>query len=260
MNRENKSNRTAGFTLVELLITMVVSGVIMTGVYSAYVAQQRTATAQDQVTEMQQNIRAAMTILSSDLRMAGYDPTKDADAGFAETGASFSNGAATPVSTSVESSATQIAFTADLDEDGAIDEKAEDINGDGNNDMSEMEQIAYRLNGTNLERYSTTTGFFEWKTIAENIEAIEFNYLDEDGNVTADFDEVVAVDVSILAKAANPDPKFTNGFTYIPASGLATSTPWDLNGDTVTGLANPPNDNFRRRLLITRIQCRNLGL
>jgi type IV pilus assembly protein PilW len=261
MIRENKRKRMAGFTLVELLITMVVSGLIMTGVYSAYVAQQRTATAQEQVTEMQQNIRAAMMILSSDLRMAGFDPTKKAKAEFVDsTGTSFSNGASPETLTAVASSAAQIAFTTDLDEDGSIDEQVEDVNGDGNKDMSEMEQVAYRLNGTNLQRYSTTTGIITWQTIAENIEAIEFSYLDEDGTVTADFDEVVAVDVSILAKAANPDPKFTNGTTYIPASGIATSTPWDLNGPAVTGTANPPNDNFRRRLLITRIQCRNLGL
>lgn len=244
----------AGFTLVELLITMVVSGLIMTGVYSAYVAQQRTATAQDQVTAMQQNIRSAMVILSRDLRMAGYDPTKNANAGFVETGSFFNGGTLTePVS----SSAKTIAFTVDLDEDGTIDTLVEDVNGDGNKDMSEMEQVAYKMHSTEprLLRYSTPTGAIEWQTIAENIEAIEFRYLDEGGAPTADFKKVVAVDVSILARAAYPDPKFTNGTTYKPASGVV----WDLNGATA-GVANPPNDNFRRRLLITRIQCRNLGL
>ena len=256
MKRKNRRIHEAGFTLVELVITMVISGLIMTAVYSVYIAQQRVATAQEQVTVMQQNGRSSIAILSPDLRMAGFDPTRDAKAGFVASG-TFSNGEGE--TESVASTVTQIAFTTDLDEDGSIDEKVEDINGDGNKDISEMEQVAYRLNGTDLQRYSTTTGVIEWQTIAENIEAIEFSYLDKDGNVTVDFDEVRAVDVSILAKAAYPDPKFTNGLTYISSSGLATNTPWDLNGATA-GLANPPNDNFRRRLLITRIQCRNLGL
>ena len=231
----------AGFTLVEFMIAMVVSGLIMAAVYSAYIVQQRTATAQDQVTVMQQNIRSAMVILGRDLRMAGFDPTNDAGAGLLAN-ATFSTGGG--LEEVVTSSPTTIAFTVDLDGDGTIDKAVEDINGDGNNDMSEMEQVAYRLNGTNLQRYATTTGVIEWQTVAENIEFIEFSYLDEDGNVTADFDEIRAVDVSILARAANPDQKFLNKGTYTMASGASQAV----------------NDQYRRRLSTTRVKLRNMGL
>ena len=238
---KNKTAHMAGFTLVEFMIAMVISGLIMAAVYSAYIVQQRTATAQDEVTVMQQNIRSAMVILCRDLRMVGYDPTNDAGAELFAN-ATFSNGGG--LEEAVTSSAATIAFTADLDGDGTIDKMVEDINGDGNNDMSEMEQVAYRLNGTNLQRYATTTGAIEWQTVAENIEFIEFSYLDEDGNVTADFDKIRAVDVSILARAANPDQKFLNNGTYTMASGVTQNV----------------NDHFRRRLSTTRVKLRNMGL
>ena len=67
-------NISRGFTMVELLITMLISGVIMAAIYSAYTAQQRTYLAQQQVAGMQQNIRAGLDIMVRELRMAGYDP------------------------------------------------------------------------------------------------------------------------------------------------------------------------------------------
>lgn len=243
MSKESDYSQ-GGFTLIELSLTLLIGMIISAAVYTAYLAQSRVHRTQDAVAEMQQNIRAAMTVLVRDLRIAGYDPTHKADSGFVD-GVNFSNGSGD--TENVSTSATQISFTADLDEDGEIDLTAEDINGDGNVDIAEMEQISYRLNGTTLERYSTTTGAVKWQPIAEMIDQIEFRYLDADGNAvtnSADLDDIVEVQVSILARTDRVDKKFTNSVTYTAGSGAS----WAVN------------DNFRRRLLITSVNCRNLGL
>ena len=70
-----------GFTIAELVVAMALSGVLMAGIYSAYYSQQKAYVAQDQVTEMQQNLRVALYHLESEVRMAGYDPTQEAEAG-----------------------------------------------------------------------------------------------------------------------------------------------------------------------------------
>jgi type IV pilus assembly protein PilW len=46
---------------------------VVAGIYRVFVAQTKAYTIQDQVVEVQQNIRSAMEILLRDVRMAGYD-------------------------------------------------------------------------------------------------------------------------------------------------------------------------------------------
>ena len=231
--------RSEGFTLIELMITMLISGFIISAIYGAYMTQNRVYIAQEEVVEMQQNIRATLVALTRDIQMAGYDLTGTASTGFIN-GDTFSDGT---TNVAVLSDNDEIAFTVDLDGDGVIDQIAEDTNGDGNVDITEMEQIAYRLNGTDLERYSTLSGTGTWVTVAEQIERIEFQYLDGDENVTADMDEVKLVKISLLARVGRPDLKFLNSRTYTSSGGIA----WAVN------------DNYRRRYLITSILCRNMG-
>ena len=65
------SNR--GVTLIELLVAFVIGAMIVAGIYKVFIAQTKAYTVQDQVVEVQQNIRSAMEILLRDVRMAGYD-------------------------------------------------------------------------------------------------------------------------------------------------------------------------------------------
>ncbi len=62
-----------GITLIELLVAFVICAMVVGGMYRVFVSQTRAYTIQDQVVEVQQNIRSAMEILLRDLRMAGYD-------------------------------------------------------------------------------------------------------------------------------------------------------------------------------------------
>ena len=176
-----------GFSLVELLIAIVVSSFMMIAVYVTYTRQQRVYTAQDQVVETQQNLRAALTIMSYELRMAGYDPQR---AGFGVTAAT----------------ASTFAFTSDLDEDGVLDGG---------------ESFSYSLNGTDLRRTSAGAA------LAENITNLEFCYHLEDvsGCTTApttdQIEDIRGVTVSILARSARPDPDYTDTRTFTTAGGSA---------------------------------------
>jgi prepilin-type N-terminal cleavage/methylation domain-containing protein len=57
-----------GFTLVELLIALVILGIVSAGLYRVLVNNQRLYQAQTQRIDLQQNIRAAVTVLPADLR------------------------------------------------------------------------------------------------------------------------------------------------------------------------------------------------
>jgi type IV pilus assembly protein PilW len=63
----------SGITLLELLVALVIFGIVTGGSYRLFVAQSKAYAVQDQVVEIQQNIRSAMEILLRDLRMAGFD-------------------------------------------------------------------------------------------------------------------------------------------------------------------------------------------
>ena len=215
-------SKESGFTLVEIMIAMLISGIVMTSIYSAFQSQQNTYIAQEQVAEMQQNIRAGLNIMMKEIRMAGYDPTENAGA------------------TITAASNNSISFTMDS-------------NGDGDTSGDSGEVITYSL-------YTTTEGINALgrknptinQAVAENIEQLEFYYTLDGGTQTltsAVPSQIRSVRISILAKAGKSDRNFKNTKTYLPGSNVDLGTQW-----------GPYNDNFRRRLLITTVQCRNMGI
>jgi len=212
-----------GFTLMELLVVTVVAGVVMAAIYTTYYSQQKSYVAQEQVAGMQQNLRAAMLFMEREIRMAGCDPTGNANAGI------------------ITADSNSIRFTLDIrgtsegsDPDGDTDDTNEDIayslddnDGDGDNDLERNDNL-----------------------IAENIDALDFVYLDEAGipiaTPVAHLSTIRSVQITIVARTGRGDPGYVNNTTYRNQQ------------DTVILAAQ--NDNARRRRLTTNIRCRNLGL
>jgi type IV pilus assembly protein PilW len=260
----------AGFTLVELMIALVVSGLVMAAVVSMYVAQSRSYSEQDDIANIQQDLRGALVILLAEIRLAGSDPLE------------------TNIPKIEAATSTTLGFTMDV-RGSAVNPNAPDgkvADPSVNNDSDE--NVIYGLNGDgdgdgivdsgtgSLGRYigdlpNPANPILQ--PLAENVEALEFNYIIDDGDAgvldnvlcngnilttltptTSQLNKICGVQVSILARAANPAQGYINTNTYTPAAGV----PWDLNGAAEAG--NAPNDNFRRRLVVTNIQCRNTGL
>lgn len=61
-----------GLTLIEMMISMVISLVLVLGVVSIYITSKRGFTTNDSVSQQQENARFSADFLLHDLRMAGY--------------------------------------------------------------------------------------------------------------------------------------------------------------------------------------------
>jgi len=230
-------NNQKGFTLIEMMMTLVIGAMITAAAYATYSSQQKAYYTQDQVAEMQQNLRAALYLIIEEVQMAGYDP---------EDSGNFS---VTP------SMAGRIQFETDKDEDGVLDlnetidlglSPTFDADGDGIPDADSDGDGVPDLVDIGIQ----TGGAGGFQEIAENIQAVEFLYIDSAGTNLAlappvDLSAIRSVQITILARAEHSDPKFVNSMTYTTPSGQN----W-----------GPYNDNFRRRLLTTTIKCRNLGM
>lgn len=69
-----KSNRSqAGFTLLELLISAFLAVIVTSAAMGIYITQHKQMLVQDEISDMQANIRAATVELATNIRMAGYN-------------------------------------------------------------------------------------------------------------------------------------------------------------------------------------------
>ena len=62
-----------GFTLVELMVGLLASAILTYAAFSLYITQHKQMLVQDEIADMQGNIRAAAETLASALRKAGYN-------------------------------------------------------------------------------------------------------------------------------------------------------------------------------------------
>jgi len=236
---KNIANRNRGFTLIELIIAMGISGIVLAAAFSVYKYHQQHYTAQIDVTEMQQNIRGALSLISRDIRMAGYDPDESS------------------VAEIVFARPDLFYFTVDFNDDGDVDDPGEHIIYDlytPNPPAAQTPTLGRTTSSSAITpTYNAATG--SWSApghgpAAENIERLEFYYLDENGNATTLVDKIQTVMVTLLARADQPDPRFKNNTTYQPASAVFGSS----------GISWTFNDQYRRRLQMMTIECRNIGL
>jgi prepilin-type N-terminal cleavage/methylation domain-containing protein len=156
-----------GLTLIELLVGLVICAMVVAGIYRLFISQSRAYTVQEQVVEVQQNIRSAMEVMLRDLRMTAFDDDR------------------TPL--------VNVAQPAFLPGDHSITVRYEHENA--------PYEVRYWLEGgTTLNRQETRNGVSSTETILENVEALNFTYgVDEnedgamdDRNANGQLDDWVA--------------------------------------------------------------------
>jgi prepilin-type N-terminal cleavage/methylation domain-containing protein len=184
MYRTNKAKDESGFTLVELMVAVFLTAIATIGIYRGYTSFSQTSDAQEQIIEMQQNLRIGMYRLEKDLRRAGMKEEEGENVGFPQkmdnTLCCFDN---------------SIAMTIDLtggETDGVDNDHDEKIDGAdtdpfpfdesvyGDDDTDDPgEEITYSVDGNgNLIRDDVNGG--GPVTIISNVDALNFIYLKED--------------------------------------------------------------------------------
>jgi len=226
-----------GFTLIELLVAMALTSIVMAAVVSAYQVQVRGKNTQEALTDMNQTARAALEIMTHEIRTAGCDPNRTANAGV------------------LIANANQLSFTMDIGNlaapaaqrfqpNGADDDPNERIryalyiDGDGNQNLGRSTATNAAGNGGNTQ------------PLARNVDALDFVYLDQNGNVTATPANIRSIQLTLVARAG----KAAGGFLYR----FTDTTVYQNQQGTV--ILPAPNDSFRRLLLTTTITCWNIGL
>lgn len=175
----------SGFTLVEMLVALLLVSTVMTIIFSTFNSMNRSFSVHEDIGEMQRNMRGAILLLGSELQMAGYDPSGDADARV------------------VAATASSIQFTADLDGDGDISAAT-----------SDDEDITYALFTDGGIQKLGRTNLSGNEEIAAHIDNLNLVFLDKDGAVTATLSDIRTVQISIVGKTRNRDPGFRGTLTW----------------------------------------------
>jgi prepilin-type N-terminal cleavage/methylation domain-containing protein len=255
-----------GVTLIELLIALALSSILTAALYRAFIGQQKTYTVQDQVAEMQQNVRTVIGQMTKEIRMAGYGG--DILSIFGNING-FTN-IITPASNTITIIlADQVGVLKQNTAKGTIQLKVTNarifntdkkkylcLNGlnnylvqgvtedtiilaapltEGhpiNQRVSLVKAISYYLGlsgaKTVLRRNENTGG--GGQPLADNIESLEFSYFDTNGDLTANPSDIRMVKMTVTARTNLLDPQLKGG------------------------------DGYRRRTLSSNIKVRNMGL
>jgi type IV pilus assembly protein PilW len=219
-----------GFTLIELLVAMAMASIVMSAIFLSYKAQVQSKNSQEVSLEEQQSGRAGLERMASDIRMAGCNPTGNANSGFETI------------------DATDIEVTMDISGGGGTLNES-----NGSIDMID-EHVRYFWDGDNIirQRIPPAGGTPEaQQTIIPNVDALNFVYLDLNGNVTADADDIRSVEISMVIRGGEGDSP-----RGLMRTDVDTRRYRNLRGTPIFG---PANDRFKRLQLNTIVHCRNMG-
>ena len=270
-------NKEKGFTLIELMVALAISGFIVAVVYIIYDSQQKSYVSQGQVSTMQQNLRAVMYFMQRETRMAGYDP-------LGSNSFSITDIRLRDINDNLDINGNgSLEITIDRDGNGALGAGDETVyysiadfptaSPDGNLDLVRRigagarellsENIvglgfAYAFDNNADNQLDTSAGGnIIWAIDSDNDNDLDTNLdTDDDGDIdvndnpagtalasNVNTDEIRAVMIWLLARVRKAEKNFYDDTTYVVANQRVT-----------------PNNGFRHRLLTTTVNCRNMGL
>jgi type IV pilus assembly protein PilW len=222
----------SGMTLVELLVTLAVGSIIIAAIYSIYISQVQGQATQRAALEMQQGLRAAMTIMDREIRTAGVDPLGTAGAEI------------------IVADVDAFHFTRDIA--GLVVDGMEQFDGDTED---ENEDIRYGIN-TNNHLGREIGGSGGLASLLDNVDVLNFVYLDRAGNrlttpITGNNrNRIRQVQVTVVVRYGSSQGGLLRAVTD-------TSVYRNQQGEIIL---DAQNDTFRRLMMTTTITCRNMAI
>ena len=189
-NNPTNEKHQAGFTLMELILSLSLGLLIMGALVKAFILQQNIFRFQEQNTDALQTCRAAMAMMSNEIMMAGYNP---------RPGSMLQRNVDTApdfVGIVYDGTRSQLEIRADLNKNGNIVTEVTGANPDKWK-YEENERIVYKLMEDQLKR-KTGGGYFQ--PFAENISSFIFDYLDENGSVAVHPENIRNIKLVLAAK------------------------------------------------------------
>ncbi len=281
MNTKYLSQHEKGFTLVELLISIVAAAMLLGSLYIIFKSQNKTYQVQTQLSNIQRNTRMSIELVSKEIRMAGFNPK----------GTLFET--SSPI---LSANATNFTFEADFNGDGVIESNEKVGFGLKPSDDTDGNGVADDNNG----ELTMTIGSSPPQVIATNVEAICFAYaftntngnalvtasghiiwaipkagtwynLDTNGDGTIDQNDLTAsvtggvntiggistglpiitqniraVRIWILVRSEHEDSSYRDQNVYVVGDNIIKPTGTDIH--------------YRHRLIYSIIKLRNMGL
>jgi hypothetical protein len=137
----------------------------------------------------------------------------------------------------------------DNNNDGLVDGAEEADFPDGDlDDGNEVIRYVHEIDAESTRYLGRSMGGGVLSPVAYNIDALNFVYLDQDGNPTADRTQIRAIAVTMVGRSGKEVPvlffKQQDNTVYR-----------NQQGDVILAA---PNDDFRRMMLSTVVKCRNL--
>ena len=200
-----------GFTIIELLVSLLLTSIIMGAIYSVYRVQTHSAKIQESRLEAQEYARSVVDMMVREIRNAGYFPVTVTDVNclLAQGGI-------------VTANAQTVQFRLDADANGDCQGANEDI--------------TYTLTGSNITRAarSVAGGSFATESLSDgNVTAFQLTYFPQDcsnnfstpvglgssgcpaspGGNAGTLAAIQRVQISVTVQSKNPDTEFGGQLT-----------------------------------------------
>lgn len=158
-----------GFTVTELVLALTIITMVMPAMIALLLNLNRSYTTQSVAAGVQQVTRAGMDIMTRDIRLAGLNPHDIVHIGL------------------VEASAHKIRFQHDM-------------NGSGEIETGQDEDIAYLLNGKNQLIRQRDGNSRSNRSLIDHVKNLTFKYFDKNDEETSVLDDICTVEISLTIR------------------------------------------------------------
>lgn len=266
-----------GLTLIELLVALVISVLIISGLYRTFIGQQKTYTVQEQIVDMQQNARTAVNRMMSEIRMAGFGnvsmvlpvtiggrtfnnvvnlDTPAAGALTIVSGMGFTTLTGTPAPNQITVNSLTDSQGNTLFDTG--DRRYVSIGGVESYAITNIAGTTLTLSGNLTYNHLANTPVFA-------IRAISYQVSNVDGKPTLLRDENVGLPIQDQLQA---DSIENLQFTYLDAGENPTANPLNIRVIRISLTAKVERqdpdlnngDGYRRRQIVSNVHLRNMGI